>query len=295
MRIPRRPLTLSRHAVPAPAILVALAALLGSGCGTDAFDEAPDPEFELGDARPDSTSSTDVEEPDSTPDSAGRDIGLTDTSADDVTEQDTAPAEDVQNTCIPGRSWCAENAVVTCNPDGTGSSRVLCEDDLCLSDIDGARCVPPEDFPTECPIPGARHIGPGSFTLDLCSSGDDALPIDQNDCATDGTRSGGDAVLTFTLTETRDVSIDLRDDDDRAAVDTIVYVRRACDDAESQIACSDDVACEDSDVTTGCDAGIQVRQSKLELRLEPGDYTVVADFLEYRGFGCGQVLLQLDF
>ena len=85
--------------------------------------------------------------------------------------------------------------------------------------------------------------------------------------------------------------MDLRDEDDSAAIDTILYLRTNCEDAGSQFECSDDVPCDESDVEFGdCSGELQVRQSRIDVTLEAGSYTVVADHLRYRDFGCGRVL-----
>lgn len=97
----------------------------------------------------------------------------------------------------------------------------------------------------------------------------------------------------------QEVTIELTDNDTMRAIDTIVYVRRTCDDGTTQVACDDDVPCDSSTVPSGelCIGGVDVRQSRIVTRLAAGTYYVVLDAFEYRrdmvAFTCGQVRLSI--
>ena len=93
--------------------------------------------------------------------------------------------------------------------------------------------------------------------------------------------------------------LDLRDDDGSAAVDTVMYLLDECGDPMSQLACDDDVPCSESDVRcSDSDRGVQVRQSIIDVVLDPGTYYVVVDSFLYTrsdgSFTCGQVRLDID-
>lgn len=150
------------------------------------------------------------------------------------------------------------------------------------------------------PEPGACEIDyevlePGEFTFDLCGSGDDTTHADDGEnCGTYRNR-GEEVVFQFTLDRAAEVFLDLQDFDDSGAIDTILYLRSECDEQDSQIACSDDIACEESTVEVGeCNGGVQVRQSRIVEDLGPGTYYVVADNIEYDDFRCGPVLLTFE-
>ncbi|MCB9508472.1 MAG: hypothetical protein H6698_05910 [Myxococcales bacterium] len=194
--------------------------------------------------------------------------------------------------CTPGETRCESTlAVSTCLDDGSEFGPPT----RCELGCDPATQMCAAEPPAGCSrrIP---TIHPGeTVELDLCDYEDSTAPIDQADCGDAGTRSGGDATYALVITSDTRVTIDLRDDDDSVAIDTVLYVRRACEDDASQLACSDDIPCDESDVTIGsCSGGVQVRQSRVTLSLAAGTYYVVADHLEYGSFSCGSVRLQIS-
>ena len=201
------------------------------------------------------------------------------------------PARCEDRVCEPGTSRCDEamTQLMTCNARGSAESAMPCE---LGCDPDGPACR------VEGPAcPGIPEIGSGVHGFTTCGQGNDTSQIPGGDCG--GTMANGeDLIFRFTLTRETDVSIDLRDDDDSRSIDTIVYIRRTCDDAGSQVACDDDVPCASSGIPEGCMGGVQVRQSMLRTRLPAGTYYVVVDSFDYRTgtgatFGCGRVRLSL--
>jgi len=232
----------------------------------------------------------------------GTAIGRTRCAARDafcVEEGDTAecvPFDELE--CEPGSEFCSDDgrALVICSDDGREIEEIIpCEfgcDDAegeCLDEGGG-------DFCDELP-----EVEAGDYAIDFCDDEDDAFYAEQrgSDCQDYG-YGGPDTLAQFTLDEPATVLIDLRDDDGSAAIDTVLYLRADCEDQASQIACSDDVACEDSDVTTGgCVDGRQPRQSRLQVELDAGTYYIVADTLQYTSrrsgteFGCGRGLLRI--
>jgi len=81
-------------------------------------------------------------------------------------------------------------------------------------------------------------------------------------------------------------------------IDTVVYVRRRCDEPRSQLACGDDTRCEGGFPFGGdCMDGVRLGLSRVELDLEPGTYYVVVDAFLYEREGresvCGNVELRV--
>ncbi len=196
--------------------------------------------------------------------------------------------------CAPDVWQCvADNESAQCNTTGGGYAVAEVCPDGC--DTATGRCagLPEETLCTEFDV---EPIAPGTYLFDLCNATDTAQHVEQNDCGEGGASSGGDGIFSFTLDRPSQVYFDLRDEDDNAAIDTIMYIRSACDDPSSQVDCSDDVACDDSDVEFGdCSGGLQVRQSRIERRLNPGTYYLWIDQLSYQNFGCGQVRLIAEY
>jgi hypothetical protein len=111
--------------------------------------------------------------------------------------------------------------------------------------------------------------------------------------------SGRERIFALTVDEPGTWFFDARDDDNGAAIDTVLYVLSSCDGSGRQLACTDDVPCGESDIRTGCTRdGFQPRQSRLRIDLEPGTWYVVVESLEYRSqqsgtsFTCGNILLR---
>lgn len=277
-----------------------------AACGTSAADGSlSGPEFVIGDNDAGSDAALDVASP---PDAGAEpsDAGGPPTLDVVVSEvgdagggTDSGPGPDTDaGVCEPGSTVCDGDILLTCSDDGLALGRTRCGGRglVCVQTDAGAACAEPEPVPTECTAFDAEVLSPGGYRFDLCAAAARTAHIDQGDCGSGGASSGAERVFTFTLAEETEVLLDLRDEDDEAAIDTILYLRADCDDPRSQVACSDDIPCDQSDVELGaCDRGLQVRQSRIERRLAAGSYTLFADHLVYRGFGCGTVELRVDW
>lgn len=193
--------------------------------------------------------------------------------------------------CTPSTTSCSPDAtaVLTCDARGTDATASPCPAG-CDPGAATCRAVP------DCP--GATDIGAGTRTFNLCDETADERPIAGGDC---NGANGRDAVFRLVLGARRDVVLDLADDDDWVPIDTVLYVRTACGDAMSQIACSDDILCGVAMVSDGCyrDSDIQVRESRLQITLDPGTYFIVADYIDrwsgFTHYDCGDVRLQVSF
>jgi len=190
----------------------------------------------------------------------------------------------VARVCEPGE------ALVRCNASGSGEEREPCP---LGCDPAGPACREESDACDDIPeIPRVT-------SFDTCMESNDESHVPGGDCPDRLHANGGDRIYRFTLDRPTSVFIDLRDAD-TVAIDTILYLRRTCDVPESQIECSDDIPCSESDISIGCSDGsrIQVRQSRIETHLEAGTYYVVADHLVYGSgesrFECGNVVLQFE-
>lgn len=199
--------------------------------------------------------------------------------------------------CVPGSRRCLsarESAV--CNADGLSETPIMCP--FSCSDATGACVTDPP--PPACS--GLPTVGGGdTHRVDLCSQGDDDTHMMSEGCPAGSRADSGDTIFELTVDRRRRVVIDLRDDDD-VAIDTIVYVRTSCEAGSAQVACSDDIPCSESDITSGCfggGGGTQVRQSIIDQTFEPGTYYIVVDAFEYSTdgtrFECGRVRLNVEF
>jgi hypothetical protein len=191
--------------------------------------------------------------------------------------------------CVPGSTDCSTDfrSVVRCDARGAASTTESCSSGFC--DPSTGACG---TTPSACAsLPSVAVGGTTRFSLCTVSDGDTYTPT--GDCAGGVRANSGDRTFQLRIDATRTVTFDLRDVDSSTAIDTVVYVRRVCDDAATQLGCDDDVLCTESDITTGCSGGVQVRQSRLTLTLDPGVYFVVADAIEYDVFNCGTVELRV--
>ena len=189
--------------------------------------------------------------------------------------------------CMPGSVMCSgdRSGIVTCTPDGASVRFSPCP----------MGCDPTTNT---CAMSGACSglpaIGLGDTRrIDLCAADGMTTYVRADGCGAMSDADSNDATFALTIREPTTVELDLRDVDPTVGIDTILYVRRACDASDSQLACSDDIPCTESDITSGCSGGVQVRQSRITLRLEPGTYYVVADALRYSEFDCGEVELRV--
>ena len=191
-------------------------------------------------------------------------------------------------TCTPGTTSCSRDGsgVVTCNASGTSLGYMRC---AMGCDPATAMC---RGSSTSCP--GIPTVGIGdTHRIDLCASDDTTTPTPAEGCSAGSRADSGDAMFALTVASRTRVTLDLRDVDSSVGIDTVVTLRRACDDPASQLACSDDVPCMGSDIPSGCSSGVQVRQSRVTVDLEPGTYYVVADAYVYDSFECGEVELRI--
>jgi hypothetical protein len=190
--------------------------------------------------------------------------------------------------CAPGSVACAGDGtgLLTCAPDGASARFTPCPGGC----DPAARACAPTDPCRDLP---AIRLGDRE-RVDLCEALGRTSYVRSAACGAMSDAESNDATFALTLAEPTMVDIDLRDIDPEAAVDTIVYVRRVCDAADTQIACGDDIPCSESDISGGCDRGVQVRQSRIRARLEAGTYFIVVDALVYRDFDCGEVELRVD-
>jgi hypothetical protein len=191
--------------------------------------------------------------------------------------------------CEPGSTACSADfrSVERCDARGAASTTESCGSGFC--DPTSGACG---TLPAACASLPAITLGsPARFSLCTVSDGDTYTPV--GDCAGGVRANSGDRTYQLRIDSTRTVTFDLRDVDSGTAIDTVVYVRRVCDDAATQLGCDDDVPCLESDIMTGCSGGVQVRQSRLTLTLDPGVYYVVADAIEYDVFNCGTVELRV--
>ena len=196
--------------------------------------------------------------------------------------------------CAPGVWECvSESESAQCNETGGAFAVAEACPDGC--DPSTGRCAGIVPV-VECETFDVDEIEPGTYLFDMCGATNTAQHVEQNDCGLGGAESGGDGIFSITIDRPTQINLDLRDEDGRAAIDTIMYLRTVCDDPDSQIDCSDDTPCEESDVTAGdCSGGLQVRQSRIERRLDPGTYYLWIDHLNYPNFGCGTVRLLVDY
>jgi serine/threonine protein kinase len=153
-------------------------------------------------------------------------------------------------------------------------------------------------LPESCGSGEVEAISIGaSREFTLCGAGDEHNPVEGNgDCKVSGSR-GEDRVFRLDITEpVARVRVDLRDVDEAAPIDTLLYVRRVCDRAASQVACNDSVRCADSDLQQDCrDPGApQLRHSRLDATLDQGSWYIVADQYNYSAYGCGRVRLSVE-
>lgn len=225
-------------------------------------------------------------------DDAGVDIMRDATPGEDGgPDEDGGPGEDTGPGGEDGGEGCSGP------PRCDGDTRVACvegeiERTECEHGCSEGACVPEPD---ECEE--AIPLEPGVQEFDICGDGDDSTHQPSEHCG-ESEADGPDRLFTFTLEEERDVVIDFTDSDGRAAIDTILYIRSDCEVRSSQLACHDDVSC--SVTTIGCDPGdrVQVRQARIQTRLGPGTYYLIADTYRYERdgleFGCGQVRLSFE-
>jgi hypothetical protein len=189
--------------------------------------------------------------------------------------------------CEPGEHRCAldPRATEVCTARGDGFEEQPCE---IACDVATGSCI---GVDPECEgLPGIAVGGTQSF--DLCAEQNDDSYLPQKGCEADLSAGLGDRTFVVTLRREATLEIELTDVDPDREVDTVVYVRTACDDGSSQLACDDDVRCFESTVPESeCNGDWENRQSRIEVTLEPGTYYIVADAFASPGHDCGRVRL----
>ncbi|MFK7986955.1 MAG: hypothetical protein AB8I08_13100 [Sandaracinaceae bacterium] len=202
--------------------------------------------------------------------------------------------------CEPGEARCngSFSASFVCDDRGVGEVRMNCDRGCAFST---GRCRGDDPPPTTCEDIDSISVG-GDDEVDLCDRANGTSYIGGEDCRGDSDADSGEQVYRLTLTEDTNVEIEVYDIDEGRAVDTVVYLRRSCENADSQIACADDVPCGESDFPGGprCigeGEGEEVRQSILRARLAEGEYFIVVDAHDYRSgatfYSCGEVRVEV--
>lgn len=214
------------------------------------------------------------------------------TGAACIAPTEPPPDDEDDPICEPGESICGPaDSVLTCNERGSAFE----ESARCDEGCENGRCS------SSCPDERLEPLPAGVFRVNLCRRGDNYRQRSQGTAAgscREYSYGGDDMVYRLDLTERRRVSINVRDDDDGVAIDTVVSIRSACDEVSTQVACNDDVPCAQSSVTTGaCVGGLQPRESQLTTVLDAGTWFVIVDTLQYRSrsgvnFGCGNVRVE---
>jgi hypothetical protein len=195
--------------------------------------------------------------------------------------------------CPPSSRECSSDnrGLLVCNARGDNQTLTPCELG-CNPETNTCATIAPR-----CTIGAPRISIGGTATVDLCFETDDDTHQPGPNCTSDERASVGDETFVLTVTEATNVAIEVSDFDRDRAVDTLVYLRRVCDEQGSQLACSDDVACGTSTLPGPACTGVEVRQSRIFWRLEPGVYYVVVDAFEYdtasTHYGCGVVQLSV--
>jgi len=212
----------------------------------------------------------------------------------------TADCVAPSSVCSPGLLFCTDGgSSARCSEDGAVVEQLEPCEAGC--DAETGRCI--EDAPS-CPLASIVDLEPGSVRVNMCDASGTFSYLEQDDqyglCRVFDFPSR-DVMFRFTVDEPSLVRIDVRDDDGRAAIDTVAYLRATCDDTSSQLACSDDIPCNEATPGLGgCNGSVQPRQSRISIELDPGEYYLVAAILLYRSsstgtqFTCGNIRVALD-
>jgi len=122
----------------------------------------------------------------------------------------------------------------------------------------------------EADVPVTRLRGPGETRLSLRTAG---RSFYEASCG--GGARGPEQVVVLTLDEPSDVTLVVENND----YDTVLFVRRVCDDAATELGCNDD--------TNGLASALSLPA------LEPGDYFVVLDGYD-RSAGGADLVIQVN-
>lgn len=198
--------------------------------------------------------------------------------------------------CRPNSRECSADggSVVSCNARGSEATTMDCGDSRC--DPATRTCVGGGGA-----CEGIRSIALGTErNTPLCAYDDDhTFQPDATMCRGMSRADSGDRTFELTLTAPTRVTFELTDVDNARAIDTVLYVRRACDEAGTQVLCADDVPCAASTAQPpACIDGVDVRQSRITADLPAGTYYIVVDAFLYSAggveFQCGDVRLRVD-
>jgi len=158
--------------------------------------------------------------------------------------------------CVP--QACAPNAVscdgieeTRCDPRGTAATTSGCPRG-CTAAVG---CNPQ----TACSLTVQGTVGVGVSRVDTCGAGDDSV---FNDDCTRVIRSGPDVIARLEVPVRANYRIELR----RiiSGTDPVLYIRTACADGASELACNDD-------------AFSSTFSSRIDITLDPGDYFLMLD------------------
>lgn len=199
--------------------------------------------------------------------------------------------------CEPGSRECNGDlsAVVVCDARGVGTQEIECPTGVCDEETGNCEGV----APGRCM--GLPALFPGSReTVDLCARSNDETYVGTDECDMRFRANAGDQVFALLIESGGRYAIEVEDDEITRPIDTVVYLRRVCDEAGTQLGCDDDTACSSFPIPDpSCQDGRDVGHARLEIDLEPGTYYVVADaFLYDAGDGrrsvCGDVAVRVD-
>lgn len=158
----------------------------------------------------------------------------------------------VPRVCIPNAITCDGTSESRCDARGATQSTEECRRGC----VPGMGCRPA----TMCAlaVQGTVEIGT-TYRINTCGAGDDSV---FNPGCTRVDRSGPDVIARLNVATAGRFRIDL--DRVRTGTDPVLYVRTACADGGSQLACNDD----ETDTTFN---------SRIDIDLEPGDYFLMLD------------------
>lgn len=160
----------------------------------------------------------------------------------------------VPRVCIPNAVTCDGAVETRCDARGATSTSSDCPRG-CTA---GTGCNPL----TACALAVQGTVPVGSpQRLDTCGAGDNSV---FNAGCTSVERSGPDVIARLEVPVRADYRIELRRLDGGSGTDPVLYVRAACADGATELACNDDAV-----------SGIV--SSRIDITLEPGDYFLMLD------------------
>ncbi len=177
----------------------------------------------------------------------------------------------VPRVCIPNAVTCDGTMETRCDARGAASTTANCARGC----IAGTGCAP--ETACSLAVQGVVEVGM-TYRIDTCGAGDDSV---FNAGCTRVERSGPDVIARLNVATAGRFRVTLNRV--RSGTDPVLYIRTACADGASQLACNDD------------DSGFN---SRIDIDLMPGDYFLMLDTfrdddesLEER---CGQMDIRVD-